>query len=97
MNGCLGKAKGYKEDGSISKPRFALHAVAQFLSPRNSHSVSPPGALVKRQIPGWDPRFRVSIQPRLPPPGGVDAGTAGHRDVMALCLWENKTNLAVNN
>lgn len=90
MNGCLGKAKGYKEDGSISKPHFAL-------SPRQSHAVSPPGALVKRQIPGWDPRFRVSVQPRLSPPGGVDAGTAGHRDVMALCLWENKTNLAVNN
>lgn len=38
MNGCLGKAKGYKGDGSISKPHFALHAAAQCLPDTHTRS-----------------------------------------------------------
>lgn len=38
------------------------------------------------QIPGWDPRCRISIQLS----GGTDAVAARHRGVTVLCLWENK-------
>lgn len=44
------------------------------------------------QIPGWDLRFRISIQL----PGGLVAATAGHGGVMALCLWEKKTSTALS-